>query len=277
MQMLNSVHNDERQNGKSHPVPSIHRAFLLLEALADSSKGLSISEISRQTGWPKSSIFNILTTLKQDGYVAQDPESSRYRMTIKLFSLGGAVVERLDIRRLAYPLLTDLMEKTGETVNLGILDGTEAIYLETIAGPGAIRVNTWPGKRLPIHRTALGKALAAELAEDKLAAIIEKTGLPPGTSNSHTTLDALQADLELTRQRGYAIDNEEDELAMYCVGAPVYEYSGRTVAAVSVTGLAHRMPPESVARISLAVIDTTRRLSELMGYREGAYDVIRDA
>lgn len=271
MHDVNSVHNDEQPDGKRHLVPSIHRAFILLEALADSSKGLRVSELSRQTGWPKSSIFNILTTLTQDGYVSQDPESRRYRMTIKLFSLGGAVVERMDIRHFAYPLLVELMEKIGETVNLGILDGTEAIYLETIAGPGGIRVNTWPGKRLPIHRTALGKVLAAELSQNKLVAIIEKTGLPPGTQNSHTTLESLQADLELTRQRGYAVDGEEDELGMCCVGAPVRDYRGKTVAAVSLTGLAHRMPAESIPEISLAVIDTARRLSELMGYRERIY------
>lgn len=271
MSDVNSVHNDEQRNGRRYLVPSIHRVFVLLEVLSESSKGLRISELSRQTGWPKSSIFNILSTLTQDGYVSQDPESSRYRMTIKLFSLGGAVVERMDIRNLAYPLLVDLVEKTGETANLGILDGIEAIYLETVAGPGAIRISTWPGKRLPIHRTALGKALAAELTEDELVAIIEKTGLPPGTHNSHTTLEALQADLKLIRQRGYAIDDEEDELAMRCVGAPICDFSGKTVAAVSVTGLAHRTPPETIQEISLAVIDTARRLSELMGYRERTY------
>ncbi len=274
MHNVNSVHNAEQRGGRDHLVPSIHRAFVLLEALSESSKGLRISELSRQTGWPKSSIFNILTTLTQDGYVSQDPESSRYRMTIKLFSLGGAVVERMDIRKLAYPLLVDLMEKTGETVNLGILDGTEAIYLETVAGPGAISVRTWPGKRLPIHRTALGKALAAELTEESLVTIIENTGLPSGTNNSHTTLETLQADLESTRQRGYAVDDEEDELGMCCVGAPVRDYREKTVAAVSVTGLAHRMPPETIQEFSLAVIDTGRRLSELMGYRERIYTLI---
>jgi len=267
---MNTVHDDERNGRKRHPIPSIHRAFVLLEAISETEEGLGVSELAHRTGWPKSSIFNILTTLSLDGYVAQDPDTGRYCMTIKLFSLSGTIVERMDIRRLASPLLVELMELTGETVNLGILDGTEAIYLETIAGPSAIRVNTWPGKRLPIHRTSLGKALVADLTREELAAIITKTGLPRGTPNTHTTLEALEADLELTRQRGYAVDNEEDEVGMRCVGAPVRDYRGKTMAAVSVTGLAHRVPLESVPEIASAVMDVARRISERLGYKKSA-------
>ncbi len=263
------------KHADGYPVPSIHRAFILLEAIAENERGLGVSELARLTGWPKSSIFNILTTLTKDGYIAQEPESGRYNMTIKLFSLSGTLVERMDIRRLAYPLLIEVMEKTGETVNLGILDDSEAIYLETIAGPSAIRVNTWPGKRLPIHRTSLGKALAAELKQEELAAIIAKTGLPRSTPNTHTTLEALQADLELTRQRGYAVDNEEDEVGMRCIGAPIRNYRSKTVAAVSVTGLAQRMPLENMPEIAIAVMDTARRISELLGYRGNAAERVK--
>jgi IclR family acetate operon transcriptional repressor len=191
-------------------------------------------------------------------------------MSIKLVSLVGAVLERFDLRGLAHPILMELKEKTGETVNLGILDGAEAIYLETIPGPGAIRVNTWPGKRLPIHCTALGKALAAELSQDELGAILAKTGLPGSTPNTHTTFESLQADLELTRQRGYAIDDEEDEVGLRCIGAPIRDHQGNTVAALSVTGLAHRVPLANLPELAIAVMDTARRISELQGYRDKA-------
>ena len=265
---MNIVHNNERKSDKHYPVPSIHRAFILLETLAENPSGLGVSDLARLSGWPKSSVYNILATLAADGYVTQDPESGRYRMSIKLVSLVGAVLERFDLRGLAHPLLMELVEKTGETVNLGILDGTEAIYLETIAGPGAIRVNTWPGKRLPIHRTALGKALAAELPQTELPAIIAKTGLPRSTPNTHTTLKSLQADLELTRQRGYAIDDEEDEVGLRCIGAPIRDHKGETIAAVSVTGLAQRVPIATMPELAIAVMDAARRISDLLGYSD---------
>jgi DNA-binding IclR family transcriptional regulator len=258
--------NKDKDN--NYPVPSVHRAFILLELIAQSEEGKGVAELARRTGWPKSSIFNILKTLALDGYLVQDSGSGRYRMTIKVFSLGGMVVDRIDIRRLAYPYLVELREKTGETVNLGILSDDEAIYLESISGPGAIRVDTWPGKRLYLHRTALGKALAAELDPEVLTAIIAKTGLPPGTANTHTSLPSLLADLELTRQRGYSLDNEEDEIGMRCIGATIHDHTGNTVAAVSLTALAHRLPLEDVPEIANAVKHTAHRISELLGYPE---------
>jgi len=272
---VNGVHDPEQTSRQDHPVRSVHRALVLLEILAESPRSLPLSELGRQTGWPKSSVFNILTTLAMDGYVAQDPETGRYRVTIKPFLVGGAVVERMDIRGLARPLMAELMEKTGETVNLGIMDGTEAIYLETIAGPGAIRVGTWPGKRLPIHRTALGKALAANLTGEELAAIIGKTGLPPGTPNTHSTFESLLADLELARLRGYAIDDEEDEIGMRCIGAPIRDHRGRTIAAISLAGLAHRMPSEDMPELIGLVVRAAGQISELFGHKEKGLGSVR--
>ena len=207
---MNAVHNTERGPGWQYPVPSVHRAFRLLEILSDSFGGLGVSELARRTGWPKSSIHNILVTLAQDGFVAQDPESGRYRMTVKLFSVSGSVLERIDIRVIAYPFLVKLAEATGETVNLGIMDGSQAIYVDAITGPSAIRANTWPGKRLPIHRTALGKALVAEFPDDRLEAIVKETGLQRSTPNTHMKLRDLKLDLERIRRLGYAVDDEED-------------------------------------------------------------------
>ncbi len=264
---MNIVHDPEHSSDLHYLVPSVHRALRLLEILSESFSGLGVSELARRTGWPKSSIHNLLATLAQDGFVTQDRESGRYRMTFKLFSISGAVVERLDIREIAYPFLVDLAEATSETVNLGILDGAQAIYVETIPGPSAIRVNTWPGKRLPIHRTALGKVLVAELPDEELAAIINETGLEPSTPNTHTTLSDLQSDLARVRKTGYAVDNEEDEIGMRCVGAPVRDYRGHVVAAISVTGLASRIPMAAVPELARTVVSAANRISEQLGHR----------
>ncbi len=251
-------------------MPSVHRALRLLEILCDSLSGLGVSELARQTGWPKSSIYNILTTLAHDGFVAQDPESSRYRMTVKLFSVSGSVVEGIDIREIAYPFLVELSKATGETVNLGIMDGAQAIYVDTIAGPSAIRVNAWPGKRLPIHRTALGKALVAQLPDDQLRAIVKETGLERSTPNTHTKLRDLKLDLERVLEQGYAVDDEEDEIGMRCVGVPVRDHRGLATAAISVTGLARRLPMERIPELAKTMMTTVNKISEQLGHRETA-------
>ncbi|MFQ5923537.1 MAG: IclR family transcriptional regulator [Anaerolineales bacterium] len=251
-------------------MPSVHRAFRLLEILSDSLSGLGVSELARRTGWPKSSIHNILATLVLDGFVAQDPASGRYRMTVKLFSVGGSVVEGIDIRAVAYPFLIELAEATGETVNLGIMDGAQAIYVDAIAGPSAIRANTWPGKRLPIHRTALGKALVAELPDDQLEAIVKETGLKRNTPNTHTKLRDLKLDLQRIRKQGYAVDDEEDEIGMRCVGVPIRDYRGLAPAAISVTGLVRRLPMVRIPKLAKTMMTTANQISEQLGHRETA-------
>lgn len=262
---MNAVH-DYEQTGE-YPVPSVHRAFRLLEILSASLSGLGVSELARRTGWPKSSLHNILATLAQDGFVAQDPQSGRYQMTVKLFSVSGLMVEGIDIRKIAYPFLVELAERTGETVNLGIMDGAQAIYVDTIPGRSAIRANTWPGKRLPIHRTALGKALVAELPEDQLEAIIRETGLTRSTPNTHTNLQDLKLDLKRVRERGYSIDDEEDEIGMRCVGVAVRSYRTLPTAAISVTGLALRMPKQRIPEIAQTMMVTANKISEQLGHQ----------
>jgi IclR family acetate operon transcriptional repressor len=248
------------------PIFSVRRAFILLEILSENGRGLGVSELAIQTGWPKSSIHNNLSTMVEDGYLTQDPETRRYRMTIKLFSLSGKVVDRLNIRQVAYPLLTELMEEVRETVNLGILDAGEAIYVESIPGPSAIHVSTWPGKRIPIHRTAVGKALAAELAPDELNTILSKIQLTRGTDKTHRTMESLREDLALTHQRGYALDDEEDEMGLRCLGAPIRDLRGKTVAAVSVTAIAQRLPIDQIPEVANKVMNIADRISELLGY-----------
>jgi len=267
---MNAVHHSEHPHSWQYPVPSVHRAFRLLEILSESLSGLGVSELARRTAWPKSSIHNILATLAQDGFVARDPESSRYRMTVKLFCVSGSVVEGIDIREIAYPFLVELAKATGETVNLGIMDGTQAIYVDTIAGSSAIRANTWPGKRLPIHRTALGKALVAELPDHELEAIIKETGLKRSTPNTHTNLRDLKLDLQRIRKQGYAVDDEEDEIGMRCVGVPVRNYRGLAAAAVSVTGLARRLPIEGIPELAKTVMSTANLISEQLGHQATA-------
>lgn len=264
---MNTVHNAEQPPERDYAVPSVHRALRLLEILSEIPSGVRLSELARRTGWPKSSIHNILATLADDDFITQDRESRRYRMTLKLFTIGGSVVEGIDIREVAYPHLLSLAEATGETVNLGILDGAQSIYVDTIPGPSAIRANTWPGKRLPIHSTALGKALVAEFSREELEGIIEETGLQPSTANTITNLNDLMDELKRVRELGYAVDDEEDEIGMRCVGVPVKDYREHTVAAVSVTGLASRMPLEQIPEFAQIVAKTADVISKELGHR----------
>ena len=267
---MNAVHDSEHGPNGQYPVPSVHRAFKLLEILSESLSSVGVSDLARKTGWPKSSIHNILATLASDGFVTQDPGSNRYRMTLKLFSVSGSVVEAIDIRAIAYPFLIELAQATGETVNLGIMDGAQAIYVDTIQGPSAIHVNTWPGKRLPIHCTALGKVLVAELSDSQLEAIVQETGLKRSTPNTHTKLTDLNQDLERVRKLGYAVDDEEDEIGMRCVGVAIRDYRALAAAAMSVTGLARRLPLEAIPGLAKTMMVTAEKISEQLGHRRAA-------
>lgn len=248
-------------------VPTVERTFRILQALASEPKGQGVSELSRRLGLAKSTTFNILTTLEQLGYVYRLNGDGSYHLGLKLFSLSSEVVERIDLRRITAPLLEELVEVTGETANLGTIQGDEAIYIESLPGPGPVKVAAWPGKRLSLHSTALGKALVAFMPEEQVETILTRKGLTAHTANTHISLEALKEELGRVRAQGYALDDEEDMLGMRCIGAPIFDHRGRVVAAVSLTAPAQRMPRSEIPRVARTVLDYARRMCQRLGYQ----------
>lgn len=252
---------------KESPSTAVIRALAILEAIAQRSRGLTNSEISRRMGIPKSSASYILRALEQHGYVSRDAASGRYRLGLKILNLSHGVLLGLDIRAAARPVLQQLVERSHLTAHLAILDQGEAVYIEKIDAPGFIKMDTWVGRRLAIHTTGVGKALAAYLPEAELRAIIKERGLKKLTPKSITLQAAFLRELEKVRAQGYAVDDEENSPGVRCVAAPVFNNLGKVEAAVGVSGTTSQIDKIHLPKIADLVKAAARELSRHLGYQ----------
>ncbi len=247
-------------------IPMLERSLRALELLSQSAEGLSLAELSQQLGAPKSSVFNILATLEHHGYIRPDNGTGRFVLTPKLYRVGSPAVNRMSLRQTLHPTLAELVEQTGETANLGILEGGAAYYIDSIEGPSRVRVAVAPGERLDLHATALGKVLLAHQPPPALEALLQGQPLAARTPNTVTEMEALRHELALIREQGYALDNEEDHLDIRCIGAPVHDYTGAVVAAVSLTAPKHRLVGALLTDKTVLVLDYAGRMSRALGY-----------
>jgi IclR family acetate operon transcriptional repressor len=253
------------ENGSRRAVPTVLRTFRILEALAGADRGRGVSELSLDLGLAKSTTFSILNTLEQLGYVFKD-DASKYYLSAKLFSLGSVVVNRMDSRKAATPILRHIVEETRETANLATLQRGEGIIIDTFPGPHTVTVNTFPGERVSLHSTAIGKALLAWLPDEEREAILANKGLLRRTPKTITSLTEFKAELRQTRERGYSTDDEEDFPGLRCVGAPVFDHTGRVVAAISLTVPAQRLPVSKMEALAAVVVAGAMKVSNNLGY-----------
>ncbi len=248
------------------PSAAVERALTMLEAIAE-SEGLSNAEISRKLKIPKSSASYILRTLEARGYVNRDPESGKYRVGLKILSLSRGALSGIDVREVALPIMRHLVEKTNLTCHLAILDGADAVYIEKVEPTGFLRVDTWVGRRMRVHATSVGKAMAAYIPQERLEKIIDSGGMEKRTPKTITTLQRLLKELEKVRHQGYAIDDEENNLGARCLGAPVFNQHGGIEASVGLSGTVLQVSPQTMPRIVEALKDAARHISMQLGYR----------
>jgi DNA-binding IclR family transcriptional regulator len=251
----------------SYRVQVIDRALGVLEMLAGEGQPMSLVKLSKRLGLPKSTTMRLLMVLEGHRFVEKSAESGLYRLGLKLFELGSKAVAQFDLTERARPHLERLVSRTGETAYLSVLDGAEALVVERVESPRAVRVPTSVGWRNPAHCTAVGKVLLAHTAEGRLTAMLGKTRLKAYTQNTITSVARLREELRRVRERGFALDDEETEEGLRCIAAPVQEYSGRVAAALGLLGPAYRIPDDSVAMLAATVIGEARKLSVELGYR----------
>jgi len=223
-------------------VPSLERALLILEALSAGRAGLTLSQIARKTGVAKSSAHCLLLTLERLNYLEREETTGRYAMGRKFFSLASRGLTSVTIGRQALPHLLALAQRTGLTVHMAVFDGHEAVLIERIEPSGTSRIPTWVGKRMGLHCTAVGKALAAHMPPEVVGRLIAAHGLLRHNDNTIRSLKRLKEELERVRQSGYALDDEEEEIGGRCLGVPVFR-DGRAVAAISVAGNTEQIVP----------------------------------
>src|SRR5260370_3593115 len=187
---------------------AVERALNILEAAAQRRDGLTNAEISRKLGIPKSSASYILRTLEKRSYLRRETESGRYRLGLKILSLGGDAQSNLDIAHVALPFMRSLVDKIRMTSHLAVLDQGEAVYIEKVEAPGFFKGNTWVGRRMFLHSTSVGKCLLAWLPKPEVETIAKQQALNRKTPETTTSTATLLADLEHVKQLGYAVDDE---------------------------------------------------------------------
>jgi len=247
-------------------VQVLDRAVSILNALAGRQEDLSLAELCSALGLHKSTVHRLMMVLEGHRLVSKNPENGRYRLGIKLFELGSKAIAALDLRERSRPYLTRLLHETHETVHLCILDSGDVVYLEKVEPERSVRMASRVGRRHPAYCTAVGKAMMAELPEKELGALLDEVDLKPVTSRTITSPAAFRAELDLIRARGYAVDDEEIEEGVRCVGAAVRDHSGRAIAAVSVSGPSFRMTEAQIPVVAESVGRAAIELSFELGF-----------
>lgn len=244
---------------------SVIKSFAILAFLADAQTPKELGVISIELGMNKSTLYRFLTTLVQLGYVTQDPETGKYALGARVVWLASRFLESLDIRPLARPLLQQLVDTTAETVHLAILDKYEVVYIDKLDGHRAVRMISSVGNRMPAHCTGLGKALLASLSEKDWHFYVENIGLKGYTPNTIRDPDTFYREMRTIRQRGYAVDNSENEEGIRCIAVPITDHLGKTVAAISISGWSLTMTPDRDAALAVLARQTAQTISEQLG------------
>jgi DNA-binding IclR family transcriptional regulator len=249
---------------KNYQVPAVIRAMDILEFLSQ-RRDASFTEIYTSLGIPKSTAFHILGTLNSRGYVRFAGDRSNYSLGLRLVELGTKSSSFIDLRTEALPILKELVDKTNETCNLGILDSIEGVYIAKLEGSQFVRLNSWEGKRFPLHCTSMGKVLLAWQEEEKRSRVLPKLELVRHARNTITDLNKLSGHLRLVRKQGWALDDQENEDHVRCLAHPVLSFDGRVLAAISISGLATRFEGKYLQKMVREVQSAARRLSEKLG------------
>ena len=251
---------------KEYSVPALERALSVLQCLGDSKRGFSISEIGRRLKIPKSSAHLILTTLGRRGFLQRNTQTGRYHLGLQLVSLSRSALENLDLREEAKPFLRSLMQESGFTVHMAVLERDEAVIIEKVEAPGLVRLASWIGRRLDVNCTGVGKVLLAFLPEDELDHLLRTKEFARHNSRTIISKHALRRELKRVKQLGYALDNEEDEPGVRCIGAPVFDENGKAVAAISVAGTTSQIGIDRVPNLARQVKRAAGSISVRLGY-----------
>ena len=248
------------RRSKSAPVGVVGKVLRILEALDDSPTGLQLREVAEQTGVNKSTAYRFLAHLENEGYLFRD-DVGAYIVGPKLARLGAGVAYHATLRRLSRPTLASLLKKTKETVNLGVLDGHDVLYLDVMESPHTFRMVSQPGMHRPLNCTALGKAMLAFLPTEQQEELLCTLTFERITRRTIGSLPRLKKELARTVQQGYALDDQETDLGARCVAAPILDESGKVAGAISVSGPVTRISRGRIRAFASAVKNGARMIS----------------
>ena len=247
-------------------VQALDRALSLLELLAEAD-GLTLTEVAQRAEMAPSTAHRLLTTLESRGFADQDREQGAWRIGVGAFRVGSAFLRNRKVVTLGRAVMRGLMEATEETVNLGIADGAEVVFISQFESHSPMRAFFRPGRRGPIHASGLGKAILAAQAEAEVKALFPERRLARFTDNTITSLKAFLAELVKIRERGWSLDDEEHTLGMRCIAAAIYDEYGEPIAGVSVSGPSVRIPDSRLDALGRAVAQAAAEITDSIGGR----------
>lgn len=246
-------------------IQAIERAVAILNAFSPERPELGPSELAEMLGLHKSTVHRFLVNLEGAGLVERNARSGRYRLGLRIFELGGLVLQQMNIWEEALPFLEGLVRDSGETGHVAVIDGGEAIYIEKVEARRALRIPSAMGRGYPAHATSLGKVLLAHLPPAELRGVIAERGLRRYTPRTIVDPTALDEELERIRRQGYAVDSEEYDEGLRCIGAPIQDHTGQVVAALGIGGPLTRVTPERVGELAELVMSAAKGLSRRLG------------
>ncbi len=252
----------EREN----MVKSVSRALDIIKLISWKKGGLGVTEIANQMDINKSSVYRILSTLVQYGYVEQDKGTERYKLGYQFLEVSSRLLESLDIRTEAKPFLQELEKETNEVIHLVVYDQGEVVYIEKLDGNEALRMHSKVGKRAPMHCTSVGKAILAYLPADSVQEILERKGLPVHTVKTITDKNVLAEELAEVKKKGIALDLEENENGITCIAVPIFDHLGKVAAAVSISGPTIRMNETRLVELQPRMIEIGKQISARLGF-----------
>ncbi len=257
------IPKDPNAPEQKNSIQVIERMMSLLDVLAMHSEPVSLKLLAAQTGLHPSTAHRILAAMTTSGFVERT-DNGIYRLGIRLLELGSLVKSRISLRETALVSMLELHQRTGESVNLGIRDGDQIVYIErTSSGRSSVRVVHIVGARAPLHTTATGKLFLADDGLPKVRDYAKRTGLPGATATSITDPAALEKELDKVRRHEVAYDMEEVEAGVRCIAAGIRDDSGELVAGLSLSTPAERFNPDWAPLI----LETARHISRALGYR----------
>jgi len=263
---------DEQAESQSpYTIEALLRGLQVLSLFNRETATLSLTEITESASLSKATAFRIASTLQTAGYLQRDAQTKRYRPGLRVLQLGFTALSSLETRQMARPYLERLSREVSQTVSMGVLDGMEVIYVDRVRFKQILGVTLGLGSRLPAHCASLGKTLLAHLSPDELRRLLDTADLWPCTSHTLTARLELEADLVRSRERGYAINNEEWVLGLRSTAAPILDNTGRCIAAVNISVPAAQVSlAELESQLTPAVRATAAQISRALGYLPGS-------
>lgn len=250
-----------------YQIQVLDRALALLEVLSHQGPDLTLAQLSEMLKLHKSTAHRLIMVLERHRLIEKNSTTGKYRLGLKLFELGTKAIGQLDLRERAKPFLERVVLETGETAHLCVYDDGEVVYLDKIEPARSVRLTSSVGRRNPAYCTAVGKAMMAFLPKAQVEVAAAKIGFAQFTRKTITNMLDLNADLVRVRKLGYAVDDEEHEEGVLCVGAPVWSFGQYPIAALSVSGPAFRLTHEKVPIVAQSVIGVAQALSRELGMR----------